>query len=98
MRIAIPHHTTQADARVRVDTKLAELLSQFGDEAEDMSHEWEGDTLRFRGKARGLKIEGTVEVTDREVIFESSLPFMARPFEPRIKQAVVQEAEKIFRA
>jgi hypothetical protein len=98
MRIVIPHHTTQADARVRVETKLAELVSQFGDKADDVSYEWQGDTLRFRGKARGLKVEGTVEVTDLEVIFESSLPFMARPFEPRIRQAVMQEAEKIFRA
>lgn len=98
MRIAVPHHTTPAEARQRVEAKLGELLSRFGDKAEDVSHEWQGDTLRFRGKARGLKVEGTVEVTEREVIFESSLPFMARPFEPRIRQAVVQEAEKIFRA
>ena len=98
MRIAVPHHTTQSEARERVEAKLSQLLSQFGDKAEDVSHEWEGHTLRFRGKARGLKLEGTLEVTDREVIFESSLPFIARPFEPRIRQAVVQEAEKIFRA
>ena len=98
MNIAVPHNTTQAEARKRVEAKIAELLSQFGDRAEDLSHEWSGDTLRFRGKARGLKVEGTVEVTDREVIFESKLPLIAKPFEPKIRHAVVQEAEKIFRA
>ena len=98
MHIAIPHHTTRAEARKKVDAKLSELLGQFGDKAEDLSHEWHGDKMKFRGKARGLRVEGTLEVTEKEVIFESKLPFIAKPFEPRIRQAVMQEAEKIFSA
>jgi len=98
MRIAIPHHTTRAAARLRVDGRLADLLGQFGDRAEDLSHEWRGDTLHFRGKARGMTVEGTLEVTDSEVILESKLPFIARPFESRIRQSIEQEAEKMFRA
>jgi hypothetical protein len=98
MHIAIPHHTTKAEARKRVDEKLAELLGQFGNRADEVSHDWRGDTLHFRGKARGLSVEGTLEVTDNELIFESKLPFIAKPFEPRIRTAVLQEAEKIFRA
>jgi putative polyhydroxyalkanoic acid system protein len=98
MRIAIPHHTTRAAARLRVDARLADLLGQFGDRAEDLSHEWRWDTLHFRGKARGLAVEGTIEITDSEVVLESRLPLIARPFESRIRQAVQEEAEKVFRA
>ncbi|HKR62325.1 MAG TPA: polyhydroxyalkanoic acid system family protein [Thermoanaerobaculia bacterium] len=98
MRISIPHHTTRADAHRRVDARLSQLLSQFGDRADDLSHEWVGDTLKFRGKARGLNVEGTLEVTDSEIILDSKLPLIAKPFESRIRQAVEQEAGTMFRA
>ena len=98
MRLAIPHHTTRAAARLRLDERLMELLGQFGDRAEEVSHEWRGDTMHFRGKASGLKVEGTIDVTDSEIILESKLPFFAKPFESRIKQSVELEAEKMFRA
>ena len=98
MRIHIPHHTTRAEAQKRVDARLGQLLGQFGDRAEEISHEWRGDTLKFRGKARGLNVEGTVEITDAEVIIESRLPLIAKPFESRIRTAVEQEAGNMFRA
>ncbi|HYI09397.1 MAG TPA: polyhydroxyalkanoic acid system family protein [Thermoanaerobaculia bacterium] len=97
MRIAVPHNTTKDLARRKVDQKLDGLLSQFGGHAEDFSHEWRGDTLRFKGKARGLKLEGTVEVTGAEVIFDAKLPFMALPFEGRIREAIHREADSMFR-
>jgi len=98
MRIAVPHNTSKAAARRRVEERIGQLLGQFGDRAEDVTHEWSGDTLRFRGKARGLTVEGTLEVTDAAVIIDGKLPLIARPFESRIRQAVEREAEQIFRA
>lgn len=97
MRIAVPHHTTKANARSRVEQKLSALLAQFGGQAEDVQHDWSGDTLNFKGKARGFSIEGSVEITDAEIILDAKLPFMAKPFEPRIKEAVKREADAMFR-
>lgn len=97
MRIAVPHHTTKELARERVEQKIDQLLSQFGGHAEEMSHEWSGDTLRFKGKARGFSLAGTVEITGAEVIVDSKLPFLAMPFESRIRQAVEREADAMFR-
>lgn len=97
MRIAVPHNTTKDMARQRVDQRLSQLLSQFGGHADEIQHEWAGDTLRFKGKARGLSVEGTVEITEAAVIIDGKLPFIAKPFEGRIRQAVEQEAEKMFR-
>ena len=53
--------------------------------------------MRFKGKARGLSVEGTVEVTDTEVIIHGKLPLLAKPFEGKIKQTVQLEAERMFR-
>lgn len=97
MRIAVPHHTTKASARARVEQKLSALLAQFGGHADDVQHEWSGDTLTFKGKAKGFVISGTVEVTESEIIIDGKLPLMARPFEPRIKEAVKREADAMFR-
>jgi hypothetical protein len=97
MRIAVTHNTTRDIARQKVEQKLNGLLAQFGGHAEDFSHEWMGDTLRFKGKARGLKLEGTVEVTDAAIVFDAKLPLMALPFEGRIREAVQREADSMFR-
>ena len=97
MRIAVPHHTSKENARRRVEGRLDQLLAQFGGRADEIEHDWLGDTLRFKGKARGLSVEGTVEVTDAEVIVDGKLPLMARMFEGRIRQAVEREADAMFR-
>ena len=97
MHIAVPHHTTRAKARTEIELRLGQLLGQFSHHADDLHHEWIGDTLRFKGKARGLSVEGTVEVTDTEVIIHGKLPLLAKPFEGKIKQTVELEAERMFR-
>jgi hypothetical protein len=97
MRIAVTHNTTKEIARAKVEQRLDQLLAQFGGHAEDMSHEWFGDMLRFRGKARGLKVEGTVEVTEAAIIIDGKLPLIAMPFESSIRQAVQREADAMFR-
>lgn len=97
MRIAVPHHTSKDDAREKVDQRLGQLLSQFGGHAEEIEHAWLGDTMRFKGKARGLAVEGTIDVTDAEIILDAKLPLMAKMFEGRIRQAVEREADAMFR-
>lgn len=97
MRIAVPHNTSKSEARQRVEQRLGQILGQFGNHADEFQHEWMGDMLRFRGKARGLTVEGTVEITDAAVIIDGKLPLLAKPFEGRIRQAIEQEAANIFR-
>lgn len=97
MRIAVPHHTSKDVARGKVDQRLGQLLSQFGGHAEEIEHEWLGDTMRFKGKARGLAVEGTIDVTDAEIILDAKLPLVAKMFEGRIREAVEREAGAMFR-
>jgi hypothetical protein len=97
MRIAVNHNTTCANARRKVEDRLGQLLSQFGGHAEDMEHGWDGNTLRFKGKARGMALSGTVEVTEAEIILDAKLPLMAKMFEGRIRETVQREADQMFR-
>ena len=97
MRIAVPHNMTKTKALTIVQRKAQQLLAQFGDKADDVEHEWRGDTLHFKGKARGMSIGGTLEVTDAAVVLDGKLPLLARPFESRIRQTVERELESLFK-
>jgi putative polyhydroxyalkanoate system protein len=96
MRIAVEHHTTKENARQKVEQRLEQLLSQFGGHADEMEHQWFGDTLQFKGKARGFAVEGSVEVTKDEVIFSGKLPLIAKMFEGKIKHAIQKETDSMF--
>ena len=97
MRIEIPHHTTRERARQIIEQKVNALLQRFGGQADEFTHSWSGDTLEFKGKARGFSVNGTIEITDSHAILEGKLPLLAKPFEPKIADAVRKEADAMFR-
>jgi hypothetical protein len=96
MKVAVPHHTTRAEARQKVEQKIDQVLAQVGGQADEVHHEWQGDTLHFRGKAKGFSLHGTAEVTDSELIVHSKLPLLAMAFESRIRQTLEREAAAMF--
>jgi hypothetical protein len=96
MRIIVPHHTDKATARRKIDARVSQLLAQFGHYLADSEHHWEGDTLYFSGSARGFKTNGTLELTDTEVIIDGKVPLIAKPFESRIRSTVEKEAAAMF--
>ena len=91
MRITVPHKTDKETARKKINERLAMLFAQYGHYLSDSEHKWDGDRLYFSGSAKGFKANGTVDVTDSEVIIDGKLPLMAKPFEPRVKSAVEKE-------
>ena len=97
MRITVPHKTDKNTARRKIEERLHQLLGTYAHYLSEIEHHWEGDRLLFSGKAKGLKANGSVDVTDNEVIIDGKLPLLAKPFEPRIKSTIEREAETIFR-
>jgi len=96
MRITVPHHTDKESARRMIDARLLQLTAQYSEYLGDSSHTWEGDRLLFSGSARGFKVSGSIEVTDNDVTIDGKLPLIARPFEPRVKHTIEQEAASMF--
>jgi hypothetical protein len=97
MRIAVPHKTTRARARKIVEERLHNLQKQYGGHANDVDHQWQGDTLHASFKAKGMSVKGTLEITDTDLIIDGKIPLLARPFESRIRSTVEREAEEMFR-
>jgi putative polyhydroxyalkanoate system protein len=96
MRVSVPHNTDRESARRIVDERLQKLLEQYSSYLNDVDQRWEGDRLVFSGSARGFKANGTVEITDSEMIIDGKLPLIARPFEGRIKSTIESEAAAMF--
>ena len=64
MRIAVPHNTDKSTARQKIEERLHQVLATYGHYLTDHEHRWEGDRLFFSGKAKGMKADGTVDITD----------------------------------
>jgi putative polyhydroxyalkanoate system protein len=98
MRVSVPHRTSRAAAKEKVQQLGQQLLEEHGDRIEGLEQRWEGDRLLVSFRARGFGVRGTVEITDNEVIVEGNLPLVARPFESKIRATIQREGEKFFTA
>ncbi len=87
---------TAENARDKVERALPGLLQEFGSDVSDITHVWSGDSMNFSFRARGLSINGRIDVTDSQVVIEVSLPLIARPFEGRIRSATERQLKQIF--
>ena len=59
MHITVPHHTTRAEARRKIEERLNGLERQYGHYASDIDKTWDGDRLTFAVKARGMSVAVT---------------------------------------
>ena len=96
MRITVPHNTDKETARRKINERLGQIFAQYGHYLSESNHKWEGDRLLFSGAVKGFKANGSVQVTDSEVIIDGKLPLIAKPFEPRIKSTIEREAASMF--
>ena len=96
MRMNLPHNTDKETARQKINERIAALFAQYGHYLSDSEHRWEGDRLTFSGSAKGFKAQGSIEVTDNEIIIDGKLPLIAKPFEPRVKSTIEKEAAAMF--
>lgn len=97
MRVTVPHGTSREEARRKVRGLLGNLANKHADVISDVEEQWDEDQLHFGFRARGVKAQGTLEVTDDEVIVEGRVPLLAKPFESRIKSAIERETRSLFR-
>ena len=96
MKVTVIHYTTKEAARRIIEGRIGQLLAQYGHYLSESQTTWSGDRLDFSGKAKGFTASGTVEITEIEIILDGKLPLIARPFEPKIKSAIEQEAASMF--
>ena len=95
MRIKRPHSMTKQEAKDWVNRELSEMLNQFGDSVSNVSHAWQGDSMRFRFQvSRIASFKGAVTVTDADLNLDLPFPLLARGFEGKAKTEVERWLDK----
>ena len=70
--VSIPHQLGRAEARRRIETGFAKIISLFPGSG-NCSERWEGDRLTFGVAAMGQTVAGVINVLDAEVTMEIQL-------------------------
>ena len=79
MRITRTHNMTELEAIEWVDSKLSEMMGEFGDSVSGVSRAWNGNVLKFRFSVSGfVRFEGTLTVTGEHLDLNLPFPLLAR--------------------
>lgn len=75
---------------------LVEAKPRLAGNADIEEERWEGDTLHFAFTTQGQRIEGQLEVTDKEFVLNAKLPLMLRMFEGRIEKMIQEQGKQML--
>ena len=89
---------TKQAAKDKLEGTLPALIARFGDSVSDFEHAWQGNSATFSFRARGFDVQGSLKITDSDVVVDMKLPFVARLFESTIRSNVELELDTTLRA
>jgi hypothetical protein len=84
--ISIPHQLGRAEARRRIETGFAKIISQVPGSAGACNERWDGDRLTFSVAAMGQTVAGVISVLDAAVTIEIELPGVLGMIASRFKE------------
>lgn len=105
MHIVRLHNSDQAAAVAKIDGFLEKMMTRplpAGVKLKKAEKSWNGGrmtfTARFSKGILGATIDGTVDVTDREVIMDSQVPALLRAFvsEDQIAKVINEQFDDLF--
>ncbi len=96
IKVEESHALGQELAIQRIKGLLDQLKADHGDSITDLKESWHGSGAEFSFKAMGMKVEGTINLTDHNVCFEGKIPLAALPFKSSIERAIREEARKLL--
>lgn len=92
----IPHKLGKSAARDRLDRGICKLGSAIPGGGQ-VTHHWDGDTMRFTLTALGQTLDCTAEVLDDRIHAVVDLPPMLALFAGKIKDGLAQGLPKLLR-
>ena len=99
MRVALPHDLGREEVRHRLSTRSHEIADYLPGGIADVETDWVSeDRMALLVSAMGQSITGHIDVEDRQVIFEITLPGMLSFIEPVIEKAIHKDGPKMLEA
>jgi hypothetical protein len=86
MEVRYTHNLQVKEAADIVEKTLNHIRLSSG-KIEKLRWKWneKGDSVGFVTTAMGFDVKGKIAVSDKDIVFEATLPFMALAFTPEIK-------------
>jgi putative polyhydroxyalkanoate system protein len=94
--VQVPHSLSQQEARSRLERFVETLQQKFQNQVSDLHQSWEDDTLRFRFKTNGIRLEGGIAVNEHELNVSGDLPFSAMIFRGKIESGIREELARLM--
>jgi hypothetical protein len=92
MKHEIPHTLDVATARKVADRAFAEYKSRFPDYEPTVN--WVSEQRAdIRFNAKGVKLNGSLELVDKAIIMELDVPFLFRPFQKKAIEVIDREVK-----
>jgi hypothetical protein len=96
LNISIPHELTQAEARRRIKSAIADAKKKYGEKIDELQESWKGYSGTLNVTAMGQKLAVLVTVNSSDVTVQSALPMIAMMFRGKIEAAIRQEGTKLL--
>jgi hypothetical protein len=97
MNVTIDHKLGSSEAKKRIKDLLTSMKQLYKEQISVEKEIWKENEAEFALIAMGLKLSGSIKITETEVLIEGSLPIFAMPFKRQIESKLKEEAEKILR-
>lgn len=94
MEVKVPHNQGKEIAFSKAQKMMKQLEAEYGDKVQNLQEVWSGNSGKYSCTFNGLKLEGTIEVHDNDVVVKGSLPFFALPFKGVVEEAIRTNVEK----
>ncbi len=90
MEIKLNHSFDKDILMQRIKTVFEQLKQEHSD-VQILEEQWQDYSGTFAAKASGIKIKGSLEVRNEQVIVKADIPLIIKPFESQIRQIFVEE-------
>lgn len=96
LSLSVPHNLGVEEAARRLKERFDAVKAEHGGAVRDFDEQWDGQTLRCRFQAMGLKVAGSVTAHPASVEVEAELPLAAAMFKGLIESRVREELGKLL--
>ena len=96
MNIKIDHNLATEKALACSKTLLEKLREEQSDKISNVVQLWNGNVSNFSFRVSGFKIEGTLTVTEKNIIINGKLPLAAMLFKGIIEETIKKHADKMI--
>ena len=93
---AIDHQLEQATAQLRLQNFIDQITTQYADSISSMEGTWNENCLNFELVTMGMKVTGSLEITDDAVTIQGSMPLAMSMFRGRMEKTLEQELRKLL--